>query len=258
MRLLSIRLRPLDIPVSVTALNGQSLPSVTHQTEPLSLILSGNHHERLWFFVFSSPELPVVLGFPWFERHNPHINWAARRVESWSSHCLLYCLRSALLSLPATATELVAEVIDLSAVPKEYHDLKLVFSKQRASSLPLHRPYDCAIELLPGAPLPSRRLYNINPSERAALEKYISELLEAGLIRPSSSPLVVGFFFVGKKDGSLRPCIDHQGLNDITVKNKYPLPLISSAFETLQEATVLMKLDLRSAYHLVRIRQGDE
>lgn len=114
------------------------------------------------------------------------------------------------------------------------------------------------IELLPGPPLPSRRLYNINPSERAALEKYISESLEAGLIRPSSSPLVAGFFFVGKKDRSLRPCIDYQGLNDITVKNKYPLPLISSTFETLQEATVFTKLDLRSAYHLVRIRQGDE
>ncbi|KAL3973506.1 potassium voltage-gated channel Eag-related subfamily H member 3 [Sarotherodon galilaeus] len=257
-RLLGIRLCPLDVPVSVTALNGQSLPSVTHQTEPLSLILSGNHHERLRFFVFSSPESPVVLGFPWFERHNPHINWAARRVESWSSHCLLHCLRSALPSLPAPVPEPAAEVIDLSAVPKEYHDLKLVFSKQRAGSLPPHRPYDCAIELLPGAPLPSRRLYNINPSEKAALEKYISESLEAGLIRPSSSPLAAGFFFVGKKDGSLRPCIDYQGLNDITVRNKYPLPLISSAFETLQEATVFTKLDLRSAYHLVRIRRGDE
>lgn len=73
-RLLGIQMRPLDVPVSVTALNGQSLPLVTHQTEPLSLILSGNHHKRLRFFVFSSPESPVVLGFPWFERHNLHIN----------------------------------------------------------------------------------------------------------------------------------------------------------------------------------------
>ena len=63
---------------------------------------------------------------------------------------------------------------------------------------------------------------------------------------------------MSKKDGSLRPCIDYRGLNDITVKNKYPLPLMSSAFDSLQGATVFTKLDLRNAYHLVRIKEGDE
>lgn len=64
--------------------------------------------------------------------------------------------------------------------------------------------------------------------------------LRAGLIRPSSSPAGAGFFFVGKKDGSLRPCIDYARLNNITVKNRYPLPLISSAFELLQEADLYL------------------
>ncbi|XP_015224357.1 PREDICTED: RNA-directed DNA polymerase homolog [Cyprinodon variegatus] len=90
------------------------------------------------------------------------------------------------------------------------------------------------------------------------MEKYINESLAAGIIRPSSSPLGAGFFFVGKKDGSLRPCIDYRGLNQITVKNKYPLPLLASAFEPVQGATVFTKLDLRNAYHLLRIRDGDE
>ena len=67
------------------------------------------------------------------------------------------------------------------------------------------------------------------------------------IIRPSSSTLGAGFFFVGKKDGTLRPCIDFRGLNDITVKNKYPLPLMNSAFESLQGATMFSKLDLRNA-----------
>ncbi|KAI7807004.1 hypothetical protein IRJ41_017305 [Triplophysa rosa] len=88
--------------------------------------------------------------------------------------------------------------------------------------------------------------------------KYIRDSLNAGLIRPSSSPAGAGFFFVQKRDGSLRPCIDYRGLNEITVKNKYPLPLMSSAFELLQGARVFTKLDLRNAYHLVRIREGDE
>ena len=84
------------------------------------------------------------------------------------------------------------------------------------------------------------------------MEEYIWSSLAAGIIRPSSSPAGAGFFFVGKKDKSLRPCIDFRGLNDITVKNRYPLPLLSSAFEMLQGATVFSKLDLRNAYHLVR------
>ena len=88
------------------------------------------------------------------------------------------------------------------------------------------------------------------------MEKYIGESLAAGLIRPSSSPAC--FFFVGKKDGSLHPCIDYRGLNEITVKNHYPIPLISSAFATLQKARYFTKLDLRNAYHLVCIREGDE
>ncbi|KAG1935767.1 retrotransposable element [Pimephales promelas] len=114
---------------------------------------------------------------------------------------------------------LLPEAGDLSNVPEEFHDLKEVFSKSRAASLPPHRPYDCAIDLMPAG---------------------------------------AAFFFVGKNDGSLRPCIDYRGLNNITIKNTYPLPLMSSAFERLQGASIFTKLDLRNAYHLVRIREGDE
>lgn len=78
--------------------------------------------------------------------------------------------------------------------------------------------------------------------------------LNSGIIRPSSSLLGARFFFVGKKDKTLRPCIDFQGLNNITVKNKYSLPLINSAFEPLHGDTIFTKLDLHSAYHLVSIR----
>ncbi|KAM9790768.1 autoimmune regulator isoform 1-T1 [Syngnathus typhle] len=90
------------------------------------------------------------------------------------------------------------------------------------------------------------------------MEEYIRESLAAGTIRPSSSPAGAGFFFVKKKEGTLHPCVDHRGINEITVKNRYPLPLLSSAFESLQGATIFTKLDLRNAYHLIRIREGDE
>ena len=90
------------------------------------------------------------------------------------------------------------------------------------------------------------------------MREYIAEALSYGFIRPSTSPAGAGFFFVNKRDGGLRPCIDYRGLNSITVMNRYPLPLMNSAFERLQGATLFTKLDLHNAYNLVCIREGDE
>ena len=90
------------------------------------------------------------------------------------------------------------------------------------------------------------------------MERYLMESLAAGIICPSLSPAGAGFFFVGKKDGTLRPCIDYWGINVMTVRNRYPLTLMDSTFELLQGATIFTKLDLRNAYHLVTIREGDE
>ncbi|XP_016378977.1 RNA-directed DNA polymerase homolog [Sinocyclocheilus rhinocerous] len=86
----------------------------------------------------------------------------------------------------------------------------------------------------------------------------IEEALQQGYIRPSTSPAASSFFFVAKKDGGLRPCIDYRTLNKSTVKFRYPLPLVPAALEHLRGATVFTKLDLRSAYNLIRIREGDE
>lgn len=90
------------------------------------------------------------------------------------------------------------------------------------------------------------------------MKDYIETSLKAALIRQSSSAAGAGFFFVGKKDGSLRPCIDYSALNDITIKNRYPLPLMSSVFDQLQQAKIFTKLDLRNTYHLIRIKEVDE
>ncbi|KAI2647590.1 Transposon Tf2-6 polyprotein [Labeo rohita] len=169
----------------------------------------------------------------------------------------VYALDGSVLSKILRVT-IPEELDDLSGVPREYHDLRAVFSRSRAASLPPHRPYDCSIDLIPGSTPPRGKLYSLSNPEREALEKYLSESLAAGTIVPSSSPAGAGFFFVTKKDGSLRPCIDYRGLDDITVKNRYPLPLMSSAFEILQGAKIITKLDLRNAYHLVRIKEGDE
>lgn len=90
------------------------------------------------------------------------------------------------------------------------------------------------------------------------MEEYINNSLATGLIRPSSFTLGGGLFFVGKNHGTLCPCIDYQGLNDVTVKNKNPLPLIDLCFEPLCHARIFTKRNLRNAYHLVCIREDDE
>ncbi|XDV19457.1 hypothetical protein PO909_024927 [Leuciscus waleckii] len=251
-----VPLRTLPQRITVHALNGQSLPTISQATENITLITSGNHAETISFFITDSHHTPIVLGHPWLNQHNPRIDWKQRSILAWSAECHKSCLVSAcsVVSVPV----LQEEAVDLSNVPVEYRDLREVFSKSRAASLPPHRPYDCAIDLLSGKSPPKGKIYSLSVPEREAMEKYISDSLASGFIQPSSSPAGAGFFFVGKKDGSLRPCIDYRGLNNITVKNTYPLPLMSSAFERLQGASIFTKLDLRNAYHLVRIRKGDE
>lgn len=248
---------PLPEPIPARSLNGTLITTVSYATPPVSLIVSGNHREVTTLYLLESPSAPIVLGHPWLVQHGPHVDWSSNSVLSWSKFCHASCLGAA--SFPVSVCPVLqVEAADLKGVPVEYHDLCQVFCKSRATSLPPHRPYDCAIELLPGTSPPKGHLFSLSGPEREAMDKYINESLKAGLIRPSSSPAGAGFFFVKKKDGSLRPCIDYRGLNDITIKNRYPLPLMSSAFELLQGAKVFTKLDLRNAYHLVRIREGDE
>ncbi|KAK3515671.1 hypothetical protein QTP70_026461 [Hemibagrus guttatus] len=112
--------------------------------------------------------------------------------------------------------------------------------------------------LLPNASPPRGRVYPLSLPESKAMEEYIETALAAGHIRSSTSPAAAGFFFVGKKDGGLRPCIDYRGLNAITVPYPYPLPLVPAALEQLRGVRIFTKLDLRSAYNLVCIKKGDE
>ena len=90
------------------------------------------------------------------------------------------------------------------------------------------------------------------------LKEYIDENLPKKFIRHSKSPAGASILFVKKKDGSLRLCVDYRGLNKVTVKNRYPLPLIAGLLDQLGEAKIYSKIDLRGAYNLVRIKEGDE
>lgn len=251
-----IPLWDLEQPLPITALDGRALGtgSVNRITAPVRLHTVLNHQEVVQFHEISSPDLPIVLGYPWLARHNPSLCWTTGTLLAWGERCQSTCL---LDQSPPDVPERVPPA-DLSLVPVVYRDLEAVFSKTRSLLLPPHREFDCAIELLPGTMPPRGRVFSLSSPEHKAMEDYIAEALAAGFIRPSTSPAGAGFFFVEKNTGGLRPCIDYRGLNKITVKNRYPLPLMSTAFERLQGASWFTKLDLRSAYNLVRIRAGDE
>jgi hypothetical protein len=122
--------------------------------------------------------------------------------------------------------------------------------------MPPKRKVEFAIELIPGTTPISKRAYRVSIPELVELKKQIDELLEKGYIRPSTSPWAAPVLFV-EKDGTKRMCIDYISLNEVTVKNKYPLPRIEDLFDQLRGASVFSKIHLRSGYHQLRIRPSD-
>ncbi|KAK8939537.1 hypothetical protein KSP40_PGU020868 [Platanthera guangdongensis] len=122
---------------------------------------------------------------------------------------------------------------------------------------PPRREIDFSIELVPEARPVSRPPFRMTPKELAELKVQLQELLEQGYIRPSSSPWCAPVLFVKKKDGSMRLCIDYRELNKLTVKNKYPIPRIDDLFDQLVGSVVYSKLDLKSGYYQLRIRDED-
>ncbi|GJR11535.1 putative reverse transcriptase domain-containing protein [Tanacetum coccineum] len=123
--------------------------------------------------------------------------------------------------------------------------------------LPPTRQVEFRIDLVPGAAPVARAPYRLAPSEMKELSEQLKELSDKGFIRPSSSPWGAPVLFVKKKDGSFRMCIDYRELNKLTVKNRYPLPRIDDLFDQLQGSSVYSKIDLRSGYHQLRVREED-
>nr|GEY82476.1 putative reverse transcriptase domain-containing protein [Tanacetum cinerariifolium] len=135
-------------------------------------------------------------------------------------------------------------------------DFPEVFPEDLPGIPPTHQ-VEFQIDLIPGAALVARAPYRLAPSEMKELSDQLKELSDKGFIRPNSSPWEAPVLFVKKKDGSFRMCIDYRELNKLTVKNRYPLPRIDDLFDQLQGSSVYSKIDLRSGYHQLRVREED-
>ena len=141
----------------------------------------------------------------------------------------------------------------VSNLLKEYSHL---FSEP--SSLPPERYCDHHIALVHVAQPVNTRPYKYAPVQKTEIEKQLSDMLKNGTIRPSSSPYASPVLLVKKKDGSWRFCVDYRHLNNITVKNKHPLPIVDELIDQLAGARWFSKLDFRPGYHQIRIAKGDE
>jgi hypothetical protein len=143
-------------------------------------------------------------------------------------------------------------------IPQQYHNFLNVFSKSKGTSLPPRRTYDHKIELEPGTTLPFGLIYSLSEVEQLALKMFLDENLANRFIRPSQSPAGALVLFIKKKDGSLCLTVDYHGINKITKKDRYPLPLIPDLLDHLCAAHVFTKINLRSAYNLIHIVEGNE
>ena len=235
--------------IALTLFDGSRAADLTHQVF-LELHLDGVV-QKIALDVTTLSHYAVVLGLPWLKAYNPHIDWQNEVIE---------ITEQGELALEAIETSESVEEM----VPPELHEYLDVFSEQEARELPPHRPWDMKIDLVPGAQTDHRvGLYALNEEQLAAQKEWIDEHLEKGFIQKSKSPMTTSTFFVKKKDDAgkqtkMRIVVDFRHLNNMTIKDRYPIPLIGNLTDQLSKAKFFTKMDLRYGYHLVRIADGDE
>ncbi|GJY21870.1 putative reverse transcriptase domain-containing protein [Tanacetum coccineum] len=202
----------------------------------------------------------VIIGMDWLSMYHAIIAYAEKIIRiPWGSETLIVHgdgsnqgNETRLNNISCTKTQkylLKGHHVFLAHVTtKETEDKS---GEKRLKDVPIVRDF---LEVFPGELLAP---YRLAPSEMKELSDQLKELSDKGFIRPSSSPGGAPVLFVKKKDGSFRMCIDYQELNKMTVKNRYPLPRIDDLFNQLQGSSVYSKIDLRSGYHQLRVREED-
>lgn len=157
----------------------------------------------------------------------------------------LFPIEDTPISLPPPVTNLLQEYAD-------------IFPKEVPPGLPPIRGIEHQIDLIPGASLPNRAPYRTNPEETKEIQRQVQELLDKGYVRESLSPCSVPVLLVPKKDGSWRMCVDCRAINNITIRYRHPIPRLDDMLDELSGSLVFSKIDLRSGYHQIRMKLGDE
>jgi hypothetical protein len=194
--------------------------------------------------VLKSKRIDVILGMDWLTQHNGVISCATKEVSLVNHEGIRVKCQIRGSKVDPMVFNLEAKTIEEVPVVEEYLD---VFPNE-LPDMPPDRDIEFIIDLIPRTAPIAKRLYRMALAELAKLKEQIRELQQKGYIRPSSSPWGALVLFV-KKDGSMRMCVDYRSLNEVTIKNKYPLPRIDDLFDQHKGAKYFSKIDLRSGYH---------
>ena len=219
----------------------------------------GRDTERAHLAVANISWQSIIIGYPWLLHHNLEINWKRnsltlsccpaqcgfKTTTKWESDTWdmetgnrIYIMWTLIedsneICMSKTTEPGLTKSTFEDLVPEWYHDFHDIFSKDKFNSLPPWKTWDHAIKLVPGTDLLRAHTYPLSPVEQKELDGFIQENLANGRICLSKSPLGAPVFFVKKKDGSLCLVQDYWKLNDITIKNSYPLPLVSDVLNRL-------------------------
>ncbi|KAM0053816.1 putative nucleotidyltransferase, Ribonuclease H [Helianthus debilis subsp. tardiflorus] len=254
--------------------NGRNIEA-SHVIHDCTLELSG-HTFSIDLFPVKLGSFDVVIGMDWLSKHRAEIpcqEKAVRIPRRFGQPLIIQgnkggevtgiiSLLKAQKCLQKGHTAILALVTDTLEKEKRIEDFPVVRDypevfPEELPGLPPHRQVEFQIELAPGAAPIARAPYRLAPAELKELSTQLQELLDKGFIRPSSSPWGAPVLFVKKKDGTFRMCIDYRELNKVTIKNRYPLPRIDDLFDQLQGSSYYSKIDLRSGYHQLRVRNED-
>lgn len=274
---------------STRSLSGHDVPIYGTHDLTISMVSDGGETRSTTtqFLATTFEPYDIILGLPWLAAARPDIEFSDLSIPRWKPplaqmvsivtedelfkglnpgervYSLSACVTSSNISFGSTATFAIQSGSPSGdgrkkVLPELYAKYNYVGSESESNKLADHTDYDHAIELLPGKVPPHLPIYNMSQTELTLLREYLDDALAKGWIQESKSPAGAPILFVPKKDGKMRLCVDYRGLNALTIKNRYPLPLISEMIDRLSGSKIFTKLDLRWAYHRIRIKQGDE
>src|SRR5712672_712892 len=251
---------------------------------------TGTKQTNMCFFLMDMGDHKVILGYLWFAANQPKIDWARGWIDTMQLPLIIHSTTALKAqfnpnthNLPDPTEEEILYIGRIhiepriarqtmsstlaeennkphpDPIPAEYRRHHKVFSEEAAQHFLEPRIWDHVIKLKPGAPstLPGK-IYALSQLELQELAKFVKEHLAKGYIRPSKSPYASPFFFIKKKDGKLRPVQDYRRLNEWTIRNRYPLPLIPELINRVRNKDLFTKFDVRWGYNNVRIKDGDE
>nr|GEX94138.1 hypothetical protein [Tanacetum cinerariifolium] len=234
-----------------------------------------NHSFPIDLMIIELGSFDIIIGMDWLSRYDAAILYGKRKVRiplegktlviegnRNNSRLKIVSYIKGRKYIKNDCELFLAQVTKQGSKEKRLEDVSIIrdFPKvfpDELPRLPQPRQVEFRIDLIPGAAPVARAPYRLAPSEMKELSEQLRELSEKGFIRPNSSPWGAPVLFVKKKDGSFRMRIDYRELNKLMIKNRYPLPRIDDLFDQPQGSSVYSKIDLRSGYHQLHIREED-